>query len=85
MWVEINEAQGHKVTKVKHLGSMGPKFGVSWRDVGWGQQDPKFGVNGGQNWGSMGPKPGVSWRMWVGVNKPNNADVAVAALLSTYG
>ena len=65
------------------LGVNGAKTGGQLEDVGWGQQDPKFGVNGakiggqwGQNWGSAGA-------MWVGVNKPNNADVAVAALLST--
>ena len=39
---------------------MGSKLGVSWRDVGWGQQDPKFGVNETQNLGSMGPKLGVN-------------------------
>ena len=54
MWVGVNDAQG--------LGSIGPKIGVSWRDVGWGLQDPKFGVNKAQSLGSMGPKLGVSWR-----------------------
>ena len=51
------------------LGSIGPKIGVSGRDVGWGQQDPKFGVNGvriggqleGYGLGSMMPKV---WDQW---------------------
>ena len=79
---------------------MGPKFGVNrakiwgqWEGCGLGSMMPKVWGQWGQSLGSTGAKIGGQWgqnwgsvgEMWVGVNKPNNADVAVAALLSTYG